>query len=163
MKSNKGITLISLVITIILLIILTFTVTINVGQYSEVKVKTNVEKDLVALKEEINQYYAREKELPIINRYINTNMFKDTKNINDSDEYYVINIELLDVDLNYGKDFEEVRKEDINYQISDLLDVYIINKQSHTIYYPKGFGYNGEVYYRERTEYTEINNVIFNK
>ena len=69
MKNNKGITLISLVITIILLMILTFTVAINVENYNSEKIKSNFKSDIKTLEEEVNQYYARIKELPIANEY----------------------------------------------------------------------------------------------
>lgn len=161
MKSNKGVTLVALVLTVVLLIILTFTITINVDQYGEQKMKTNFEKDMVALREEINQYYARVKELPIINRYTNIEMLQDIKNVNDNDKYYVIDLGLLDVKLNYGKDYNIIKEKDLNEEIVDILDIYIINEQSHTIYYPKGITYNGETHYKSTNQYSQIENIFF--
>ena len=110
------------------------------------------------LKEEIDQYYARVKSLPIINEYTNISMLQGIKNVNDNDEYYVIDLKQLDVELNYGKDYIEIENNrDASENISDLTDVYIINKQSHTIYYPKGVEYNGKIHYAQNMRYTEIN------
>ena len=84
-------------------------------------------------------------------------MLDGIKNINDNNEYYVINLNELDIELNYGKDFEEIiNNRDIANEISDLVDVYIINKQSHTIYYPKGMEYNGKLHFRLDDVYSQI-------
>ena len=156
MKNQKGITLITLMITIVVLLILTFTVSVNISIYIEQRKITNFQSDIETLKEEISQYYARKKDIPIINRFTNTSMLEGIKNINDSDEYYVIDLEQLDVELNYGKDYYTISQKDISEEITDLLDVYIINKQSHTIYYPKGIEYNGKIYYRLGEIFSEI-------
>ena len=68
MNSEKGITLITLVITIIVLMILTFTISVNIEDYTLKRAKNEFETDLLRLNEEINQYYSREKKLPIINK-----------------------------------------------------------------------------------------------
>ena len=111
MKDNKGITLITLVITITILIVLSFSISINIESYTEYKVKSNFEYDITILEEEINQYYARHKTLPVINEYINNSPdgFYSNLNENDNENYYVIDISLLDVKLNYGKEFEKIK------------------------------------------------------
>lgn len=156
MKNEKGITLIVLIVTIIVLIILTFTITVNIDQYVKEKEKSNFEKDMLSLREEINQYYARVKELPIINRYTNLSMLNGIKNINDNDEYYVLDIRQLDVKLNNGADYIKALAKQETEPITDLLDIYIINKQSHTIYYPKGVEFGGRLNYRLPEVYSEI-------
>lgn len=158
MKNEKGITLLTLAITIAVLMILTFNITGNIGAYKEQKVKADFETDMQRLKEEINQYYARVKDIPIINRYTNTSMLQGIKNINDNDEYYVIDIKQLDISLNYGADYEKINKMDTTSEITNLLDVYIINKQSHTIYYPAGVEYKGKIHYRLPEVFSEISN-----
>lgn len=157
MKKNKGVTLISLVITIIVLIILTFTISINVESYNNEKIKSNFRSDIKILKDEINQYYARIKELPVANEYGNISMIEDIKNVNDGDKYYIIDIKQLDVVLNNGHDYEEVYKRNNTDKITDLTDLYIINEQSHTIYYPKGVNYDGKIHYTLENSYTQIN------
>lgn len=156
MKNNKGITLITLVITIVVLVILTFSISVNIQQYGDIKIKNNFEHDITILEEEINQYYARNKELPILNKYTNTDTFKQYKNVNDNTNYYIIDVRKLEVSLNYGKDFESVTSKLKSEEVSDIIDVYIINEQSHTIYNPKGIEYEGSRYYTKANLYTYI-------
>ena len=144
MKSNKGITLLTLTITIVILMILTFTVSANVSTYVERNNRTNLETDIIKLKEEISYYYSTNKKLPISKKYTNTDML--IKNINDNENYYIIDlIELKELGLNYGKDYQKI--ENKNENINNLLDIYIINEKTHTIYYPKGIQYNNEIIY----------------
>lgn len=144
LKSNKGITLITLSLTIVIMLILTFTVSVNVNTYTQRKQRTNLETDIIKLKEEILHYYSENKTLPIINKYTNIQMIE--KNVNDNENYYIIDLSKINnLNLNYGKDYEKIENKEEN--ISDLLDIYIINEQSHTIYYPKGVKYNNETLY----------------
>ena len=83
-------------------------------------------------------------------------MLEGIKNINDGDEYYVIDVKQLEVELNNGADYYKIAQKDVSEEITDLVDVYIINKESHTIYYPKGAEYNGMVHYRLPEVYTKI-------
>jgi len=147
--SNKGITLLTLTITIVIMLILSFTVSANVSTYVERKQKTNLETDIAKLQEEINHYYNQNKTLPIANKYTNTEMLQ--KNANDNDNYYVIDLSKIEnLDLNYGKDYEKIT--DFSVEINNLLDIYIINEQSHTIYYPKGIQYSGKTYHTTDTK-----------
>ena len=158
-KSERGITLIALVITIIIMIILTFTITVNVSQLEEQRTKSNFENDINSLTEEVSQYYARTKTIPIINKYTNTVMLTGIKNVNDNNNYYVLDIKQLDVSLNNGKDYKTALSRNRDESISDLVDIYIINEQSHTIYYPKGANYNGSIHYTNRETYNRIDSV----
>ena len=156
LKKQNGVTLVALVITVILLIILTFTITLNVNQYDGQKIKSNFENDINSLNEEIAQYYIRTKTLPIINKYTNTTMLTGVKNVNDNTNYYVIDLRKLNVNLNYGKDYETAISRPRNSEIADLTDIYIINEQSHTIYYPKGINYNGSITYMIPETYSNV-------
>ena len=144
LKSNKGITLITLTVTIVVMMILSFTVTVNVSSYFERKRKTNFETDITRLREKIDNYYNKNNSLPIINKYTNTDMLN--KNVNDNENYYVIDLNAIeDLSLNYGSDFTQIT--DTSVEINDLLDIYIINEQSHVIYYPQGIKYFGNMLY----------------
>lgn len=155
-KNESGITLIALVITVIVMAILTFTLIINFGQYGESVKKSNFTKDITLLNEEITQYYARNKELPIINKYTNTTSFESVKNPNDGADYYVIDLDKINVSLNYGKDYDNIKSMNINDVVTTVSDVYIINKQSHTVYYPKGIEINGNTYYKLEESFTAV-------
>ncbi len=159
MKNERGITLITLAITIVVMIILTFTISVNIEPYLEQRERSNFETDMQSLKEEIEQYYSRVKDLPLLNKYTDTSMIESIKNANDDDEYYVLDIRQLEVKLNNGSDYAKAleKGEDTTITSSDnLRDLYIINKQSHTIYYPKGVEYSGSTHYRLPEVYTKI-------
>ena len=161
MKNERGITLITLAITIVVMIILTFTISVNIEPYLEQRERSNFETDMQSLKEEIEQYYSRVKDLPLLNKYTDTSMIESIKNANDDDEYYVLDIRQLEVKLNNGSDYAKAleKGEDTTITSSDnLRDLYIINKQSHTIYYPKGVEYSGSTHYRLPEVYTIIDN-----
>ncbi len=144
LKSNKGITLITLTTTIVVMLIISVSITININPYIQKKNKTNLETDILKLKEEISYYYSKNKTLPIINKY--TNILQLEKNINDNENYYVIDLsKIKNVNLNYGEDYYKINSEEEN--VNRFLDIYIINEQSHTIYYPKGVEYNNQMYY----------------
>lgn len=155
-KSQKGITLVALVITVIIMIILTFTITLNISQYDGQKTKSNFENDINSLNEEIAQYYSRTKTLPIINKYTNITMLTGIKNVNDGENYYVIDVRQLEVSLNLGSDYNTALSRPRNTEIADLTDIYIINEQSHTIYYPKGVYYNGSITYMIPETYSNV-------
>ncbi len=155
-QNQKGITLVALVLTIVLMIILTFTVTINVTQYKEHKAKSDFESDMNILQEEVNQYYARTKKIPIINKYTNTVMLTNKKNVNDNENYYILDLRQLEIKLKNGSEYLEALSRDRSIEISDLTDLYIINEQSHTIYYPKGVNYNGSIHYSLNEVYSQV-------
>jgi Tfp pilus assembly protein PilE len=132
LTSNKGVTLLVLAITIALMLILSVSISINIKPFMEIKKATNIETDIAKLEEKISIYYSKNKSFPTANKY--TNIQGITKNPNDNENYYVIDLSKLDnLNLNYGKDFEKI--EDKTTEISDLLDIYIINEQSGNIYY----------------------------
>lgn len=156
MRSEKGITLITLVLTMVIMIILITTISINLNLYKAEVARNSFEEDINALKEEIEQYYAIYKTLPIINKYGYTDMFNSVKNINDNENYYVIDIRKLDVELNLGSEFYKILAKDRDEEVLDFLDVYIMNESSHTVYYPKGVNYNGVILYTVIEPYSGV-------
>ena len=158
MKNERGITLITLTVTLIIILILSVTMAVNFAPYESQRKKADFSKDIHSLTEEIEHYYAKNKELPVINRYANVAMLESTKNVNDNDTYYVIDIRALEVELNYGEEFEKIllinEEEKITAEMN-FLDVYIVNEKSHTVYYPKGIVFDGEIHYRLNEQYTE--------
>ena len=156
LKNQKGITLLVLSITIVVMMILTFTLTTNVGSYAERKRKTNFEADIGKIKEKIEIYYSRNKEIPIANKYTNTSMI--TPNANDNENYYVLDLSKIEIsDLNYGQDYYKI--ENKAEEISNLEDIYIINEQSTVVYYPKGISFDGKMYYTLDVASTKIEDI----
>lgn len=94
----------------------------------------NLYKDINILEERISMYYLNNGDIPIKNEKIE---FYNSINPNDNNEFYELNLDKLEnLSLNYG-----------NRELGND-DIYIINKQSHTIYYKKGIFYNGMNYTR---------------
>lgn len=90
-----------------------------------------------------------------LNKLTNTNQEPAT-NANDNDIYYIIDLEALgNITLNYGKGFKkgknvltETKDNDAQLIVETIEDdIYIINEQSHTIYYVKGVEIDGITYH----------------
>ena len=143
-KKENGVTLLVLTITIAILLILLVTISVNTGPYFERKKMINLKTDILALQEKVEHYYSENKELPIRNKYTATALLN--KNVNDNENYYVIELaKVQGISLNFGEDYYILP--DRTSTINNVFDIYIINEQSHTIYYPKGISYEGKVYY----------------
>ena len=83
----------------------------------------NLYKDISILDERISIYYLNNGDIPIKGEEIE---FYNSINPNDNEQFYELNLEMLEnLSLNYG-----------NRELGED-DFYIINKQSHTIYYKK--------------------------
>jgi len=159
MRNNKGITMVALIVTVAIMIILTVTITVNFGNFASRSNQAKFETDIKAIREEINQYYARNKELPILNKYTNTSMLNDIKNVNDNNNYYVVDLSKISVKLNFGSDYDIVKSKSTSEELSEILDIYIINERSHTIYNPKGVEYYDSINYTDINTYSEIEDV----
>lgn len=145
MKKDKGITLIALVITIIVMSIIAGTVIFQALNMVQSRELNKLYNDLRSLEDKVNLYYTEYGGIPVIGEYTGTINFQQVRNPNDSDKYYVINI-------------NELENLTLNFNISNSGDdVYIINDITHTIYYAKGLELNGETYYRLPGEFTIIN------
>lgn len=145
-KSNKGLTLVSLLITIaIMLIITSVTVSVSYDRF-EINNLNKMLNDLEFLRDKVSNYYLRYGGLPIVRDSDNNPVIYNYKelefesNVNDNENYYIIDLEAMEgITLNYGKEGYE------NPNTSD--DVYIINEKSHNIYYPRGIEWDGDKYY----------------
>lgn len=144
MKNSKGVTLISLIITIVVMMII-----MNVMVYSsttslKIKNLNNMYSDIRVLEEQIAIHYLRYGELPITGLPIS---FGHSINENDGDKFYQVRIDILG-----GITLNNMRED-----FGDPNDIYIINTQSHTVYYQKGVsGSDGTVYYTIPVDYEEV-------
>ena len=145
-KNNKGITLISLIITVaVMLIIVGTTVYTSLDRFEINRLK-KMYNDIELLSDKVENYYLKYNGLPIKEQYTYTTLDFD-KNANDNGNYYIIDLEAIEgISLNYGKEGYNRPNE------SD--DVYIINEKSHTIYYVKGIEVDGTTYHyiKKKTE-----------
>ena len=157
MKNNKGITMISLVITIIVLLIVSSIIIYNgMGQLG-IKRVNYLYADIESLSTKVADYYLKNETLPVFdNTYVNNKseletLFKkngattDITNVNDGDEYYVIDLSKLDnLTLNYGDDYKDWTS---TSSANDIQNIYIINSVTHQIYFPHGIRLRNEYYF----------------
>ena len=127
-KSNKGITMVALVTTIIIMLIL-LGVSINGINISNNAVPyNNMVADITLLEEKLLLYYNRYKEIP------KTEMAKQI----DGAQYYEIDLSKLEnVTLNYG----------VKYN-GDEEDIYLVN-DNLKVYYLKGIQKSGTIYHNK--------------
>ncbi|MCI8273066.1 MAG: hypothetical protein HFJ55_03160, partial [Clostridia bacterium] len=147
MKRTSGITMISLVIGIVILIIISGMLIYNSKSGIQIRNYKWMQNDIEVLGNEIDAFYIKYGALPILHKYTN---IKFEPQPNDSQEYYIIDLAALDgFTLNYGKDYEKSDSENLGDNDDDI---YIIDKQSHHIYYAKGIEMDGIVYYTNTTD-----------
>ena len=140
MKRNR----IVFTLALIIIVIIFFEVISYINKGIEIGELNNMYKDIKILENKIALYFLDYENLPIIkDRKIE---FKDKSiNPNDNDNYYEIDLNKLEnLKLFYGN-----KKMGIN-------DIYIINEQSHSIYYLAGYKYEGMWIYTRDVDYKYI-------
>ena len=174
-KSNRGITLTALSVAVIIILILTSTILYKSKNKIVMEKYDNLLIDIDSISAKIDEYYENNneenKDIPTVCGYLNkenlnsliqkiaTNRkcepakFNNSiLNPNDSDEYYVINLEALDgLTLNFGYDSEYKNIKSSGSISSNNIEnvetkIYIINKATHQIYYPYGAILDGLLY-----------------
>ena len=142
-EKNKGITLITLVIAVIILIIISSLLVYNAKTGIKLRTLKMMYNDIELLSDKVEAHYAKYGALPAEFEYLGNIYFEPEPN--DNNIYYVIDLNALDgISLNYGLDFKNITSEDDTLAYND---VYIINGQSHHIYYVRGIEMDGVVYY----------------
>lgn len=153
LTSNKAITLVTLVLTIVLILLISGTMGYYTTSGLSLQKVNNMYSDIEQIQSKVDEYYIKNKDLPILNETGIVN-FSNSINVNDSSDYYVIDLSKLgNMSLNYGKEFESVKASN---SLDTYTDLYIINAQSQTIYYLKGIKYEDKFYYTKPLEYTQI-------
>ena len=158
-KKIKGLSLISLTIAVVILIIISSLLIYNAKNGVKIRAYKMLQNDVQLLEDKVNAYYVKYSAIPAEIEYKNTTLLdrmfnENKKSPNDGKEYYVIDLKALEgVTLNYGKDYENISTEDDTRKYED---VYIINKESHHIYYVKGINFDGKWYYTNEND-DEVN------
>ena len=157
-KKDKGITLISLSIAVIIILTITGMILYSAKDNIYIKNLTNMENDIANLRDKISSYYSEYGDIPAQTEYPDITNLENAGVIgaNDTGKFYIIELEKLDgLTLNYGEDYEKYKANGYTYS-SDLTDIYIINENSHNIFFVEGIRVkeNNEtkMYY---TDYTE--------
>lgn len=153
LKSNKGITMIVLSIAIIILAIVTSMLTYYSSDAIDIKNLNNMYNDIELLSQKVSLYFYENEKIPILVKYTDAaEKLNEQKSNLDNNIYYVIDLNKLEnLELNYGKEFKKVKNNyiDVDFDITDYNDLYIINEQSHNIYYIKGVIVDGKTYYKK--------------
>ena len=149
-KKENGITVITLAIVIIIILIITGMLLYSARDSVNIRNLTNMQNDISNLRDKISSYYSQYGEIPASTEYRNTGDLGDAIGANDTGRFLIIELNKLDgLTLNYGRDYEKIRTEEVTTQedINKLKDIYIINEHSHNIFYVAGVGVknnNGE-------------------
>ena len=139
-KEKKGISLISLTVTITILLLIAGTITFNSNRHNELQILDDFYRDLEIVKNKVYVYYWENDDLPIGKKYEGSlSIPQSVINPNDGEDYYLIDFSLL---------------ENLNLKTSNLK--LIINDESYTIYDVNGIEVQGVTYYRLPEKYTQI-------
>lgn len=138
LKSQRGVTLIILVITIIIIAILTGAAIRKMDTGKDIRNYNYMCADIELLKNKVLAYYNENGSAPTKGTAFNAKTILGEQASNkDNDNYYQIDINsLVNVTLNYGGGTIENG------------DIYIMNEQSHEVYYLKGAKYENALYHK---------------
>ena len=172
LKNEKGVTLIALTITIIVMIILSSVIIRSSNTHINTQKRDKLYSDIDNLNNKISKYYIEYGDIPVLSKQycnkeelialldtnkssngVELNNSTDDNNItinpNDDDSYFIIDLEKLSgLTLNYGynSDYNSAKESADNIS-TNIQDVYIINKTTHQIYYPRGIYTEDYMYY----------------
>ena len=151
-KSENGITLIALAVTVIVMIIISVGLSATMTTNIEMKNYNKFKEDIITLSEATKLYYLNNGTLPVATDKVLTSIdvpSKD-KNPNDNDKYYYIDMRLIpDAETYFGEG-----NKDGTFTSTDN-DLYVVNEKSLTVYYLKGAVLNGERHYTSVDDYSD--------
>lgn len=167
LKSNKGIALSTAIVTVIIIFIILSTLVYSATKIINVRKVNRLYNDIKLLNNEVAVYYSKNGKLPINESSIY--QISTSNNASESE----INFVLKDKntfnganDLKNPNDYDEENNTAKYYELKvDLLNnvtldysgTYIINEQSHTIYYLNGITVGEDDYHSLPLNYTKIN------
>ena len=151
-KSENGITLIALAVTVIVMIIISVGLSATMTTNIEMKNYNKFKEDIITLSEATKLYYLNNGTLPVATDKVLTSIdvpSKD-KNPNDNDKYYYIDMRLIpDAETYFGEGNKDGTFTSTNN------DLYVVNERSLTVYYLKGAVLNGERHYTSVDDYSD--------
>jgi type II secretory pathway pseudopilin PulG len=182
LKSNKGISLTTMVITVLIMIIILSTLTYSAVDSIKIRRLNKLYNDIRQLNDAVAVYYLKHNELPIdsttsiivtqggsignnnsflVNSGVTTLKYKDNLiNPNDYGEINNTTNGMVYGIIYYKINLELLENLSLNYGKngdSSNKDYYIINSKSHTIYYYKGVTVDGETYHSLPITYRDVN------
>ena len=130
MRNNKGITITTLVVTVIIMLILSSTIIMKISDSKDVSKLNNLYADIKILEDKVLEYYNDYGTLPIKGAPIDPLLSMENGN-----KYYEIDLSKLEnITLNYGHG-------------NDEKDIHVVNGDTLDVYYYKGVAYEGKKYY----------------
>lgn len=131
---NKGITIISLIVTIVIMIILTAVIITDKDTGSNYKKYKLMCADVELLEDKVLLYYSKYAEIPTTGEEITEDIPTEIFITNTGSKFYKLNVnKLSNITLNYGE--EE--------------DVFIIDTITFEVFYLNGIEYEDKVYYNK--------------
>lgn len=135
LKSQKGVTLLSLVITIVVILILTSTVIFQVNDTTESNRLNDLYADINLLEDKILLYYNNYSEIPVVENQSEIILGDKEIQREETDKFYEIDLtKLRGITLKYGNK-------------TDREDIYIVNNRTLKVYYLKGIEVGEQKYY----------------
>ena len=130
-KSNKGITITTLVIAIIIMLILTGTIVSNISTSDGADRYNNMKADIILIKDKALLYYNKYNEAPVTEKTIEVSGVT----------YHEVDLQKLgDITLNYGSEYNK------GENLTTSSDVYVIDNNLN-VYYLKGIKMSGDIYH----------------
>ena len=158
MGQNKGITMISVTIIVIVILILTGVLIYDARDSLKVTKLQSMQSDIQNLRDKISNYYAQYGQIPARIKYTNTDNIGKIMTTGvispkiDTGDFYIIELSSLEnLTLNYGEDYKNITNATTESEASQYEDIYIINEISQNIFYVEGIQVDGEWFY---TDYT---------
>lgn len=145
-RKERGVTMITVSIAIIILIIITGILVYNARDMIYIKNYNALKNDIELLRSKVSDYYNEYGTIPVKGKCLFLSdgvktVFNEVEK-NQEENFYVLDLEALDgLSLNYGKDYEIVKNSgDIEDYYSDL---YIVHLTTHNIFL------NGGIQFRD--------------
>ena len=156
-KKENGVSLITLAIAIVILIVISNILLYNASDGIKIKRLQNMYNDIELIQGEVSTYYAEYGAIPASKVYTNNSTgWKSATGANDTGDFLVIDLSALKgITLNYGEDYKKIQQ-DPSIDVNSLTDLYIINTDSHNVFFVRGIEIDGKYYYTNQ-EPDEVN------
>ena len=142
-KNRRGATVLSIGIAVVIMLIIVSTITFNAVNKFSVQKLDNLYNDIRMLKEKVEIYYLRYGKLPVSMQYTSiASIPTELLNPIDGEKYFILNVNALE-NISLSTDINDE-------------SFFVINEQSHTIYYPKGIEVEGTLYYKLPEQYSKV-------